>query len=813
MQLFSISELAEEYSIDEDAILFYENKKLLFSGKKRAIGRTYSEFDKFRLKFIINAKNADYAIGNIETLIGKIDPHRPEPFQVKELIEYAESKYKALKKSLAGMDILEQINITCDLELLARYITDVNTLKSRAAISQLSRLKLVKSADEPEPAPISMPEQPIQRETSTPVEPGLGSNTIKHRPRSLYIVLASVTILMIIIYLLAFDGLRPTPWLTSVFKENQSQIHLIQEDKRSPSTQAKASLEMQMQPERSQLPDSSFEDNFSNVPAGDNVSEMDSKDSSPDMLNQTVMERNKEIFAKVYRNLGAADSQNTTASTEQSDDKKTIEPERDTKPMSRSDSIAASKDVKEVSAMPALAKSESTTPLISKNADVSPPAVNERSDSTISEKTPKSPSMAAFMKKITAPPNQPDSSIAEIKPVSRPAPKKAAVDKKTTKSAGKNIGRTKQKTVTVKPDPKQEKPVKQAKPKPDKPTPVQKQPEPVTQSTQSAGKDTQKKTASPLVFAASPSALPPILSSDPKLNLNTELNKDAPKAPAKQPPKPARKTVNDLKTSLPSGTTNLSDLPTDLLDKTSVAKKKATQKNAPAPEVLAWIQKSYNHVVNGEAGEAIVAATVAISFDPNVDSPYINRAWAYSKKGDHDKAIQDCNKALSINPDGALALNNRGLAYQGKGDLDQAERDYEKACKLGLDVACRNYKEITEGNKISRLLGQINNNQVQGNWDTVIRLSTKALGLSPGNVAAYNHRATAYIQKEFFYKAIKDCNDAIKINPKNALSYFNRGNALKQLGNLKVAALDYKKSCDLGLDLGCQNHKEVKAKL
>ena len=79
----------------------------------------------------------------------------------------------------------------------------------------------------------------------------------------------------------------------------------------------------------------------------------------------------------------------------------------------------------------------------------------------------------------------------------------------------------------------------------------------------------------------------------------------------------------------------------------------------------------------------------------------------------------------------------------------------------------------------------------------MIRLSTQVLSLSPGNVAAYHHRAAAYIQKEFYYKAIKDCNDAIKIDANNPLSYFNRGNALKQLGNLKVAALDYKKSCEV----------------
>ena len=51
-RLFSINELADEFGIDKDAILFYEKKELIFPGKRRVLGLSYNEFDKFRLKFI-----------------------------------------------------------------------------------------------------------------------------------------------------------------------------------------------------------------------------------------------------------------------------------------------------------------------------------------------------------------------------------------------------------------------------------------------------------------------------------------------------------------------------------------------------------------------------------------------------------------------------------------------------------------------------------------------------------------------------------------------------------------------------------------
>ena len=111
---------------------------------------------------------------------------------------------------------------------------------------------------------------------------------------------------------------------------------------------------------------------------------------------------------------------------------------------------------------------------------------------------------------------------------------------------------------------------------------------------------------------------------------------------------------------------------------------------------MKWAQKSYESVMSGDAGEAIVASSVAITLDPNLVNAYINRSWAYSKKGLYDRAIQDCDKALAIDNDNALAYNNRGLAFQGKGDLDKAKADYERACKLGFDLGCKNYQEVVE---------------------------------------------------------------------------------------------------------------------
>jgi len=118
-------------------------------------------------------------------------------------------------------------------------------------------------------------------------------------------------------------------------------------------------------------------------------------------------------------------------------------------------------------------------------------------------------------------------------------------------------------------------------------------------------------------------------------------------------------------------------------------------KKGDSKEASHWVQKSFELVSQGKYAESITAADMAISLDPGLANPYINRAWAYSETGQYDKAIGDCDIALAIMPDNALAYNNRGLAHHRKGELSYARRDYKKACELNLEVGCKNYEIVT----------------------------------------------------------------------------------------------------------------------
>ncbi|MGD2125669.1 MAG: tetratricopeptide repeat protein [Desulfobacteraceae bacterium] len=108
-----------------------------------------------------------------------------------------------------------------------------------------------------------------------------------------------------------------------------------------------------------------------------------------------------------------------------------------------------------------------------------------------------------------------------------------------------------------------------------------------------------------------------------------------------------------------------------------------------------WVEKSSISVQKGDWVESMGWASMAISSDVTRWEPYVNRAWAFCELGYYDKAIEDCNEALALNPESSAAYNNRGLAYHRKGEVEKAKEDYEKACSMGLEIACKNYTEIT----------------------------------------------------------------------------------------------------------------------
>ena len=94
---------------------------------------------------------------------------------------------------------------------------------------------------------------------------------------------------------------------------------------------------------------------------------------------------------------------------------------------------------------------------------------------------------------------------------------------------------------------------------------------------------------------------------------------------------------------------------------------------------------------------------------------------------------------------------------------------------------------------------------LKGQYAKAIEAASRAISLAPERVNPYINRALSYIETEMYSKAIKDCNTVLAMDPQNALAYNNRGLSFHRTGKLDKARSDYRKACELGLELGCRN--------
>jgi serine/threonine protein kinase len=81
---------------------------------------------------------------------------------------------------------------------------------------------------------------------------------------------------------------------------------------------------------------------------------------------------------------------------------------------------------------------------------------------------------------------------------------------------------------------------------------------------------------------------------------------------------------------------------------------------------------------------------------------------------------------------------------------------------------------------------------LQRDYDCAIENYTKAIKLNPKSANAYNNRGLSYLNKNDYFKATADFNKAIEINPNNILFYQNRLLAYEKTNDVAQAELDRK---------------------
>jgi tetratricopeptide (TPR) repeat protein len=154
--------------------------------------------------------------------------------------------------------------------------------------------------------------------------------------------------------------------------------------------------------------------------------------------------------------------------------------------------------------------------------------------------------------------------------------------------------------------------------------------------------------------------------------------------------------------------------------------------------------------------DSMISSCTELIMDPatpleRLEQAYINRGVGYFGYGDFKRAIADYDKAIQLKADDTSAYINRGAAYG-------ALRDFPRAI-VDLD---------------------------------------KAIGLKPGNAMALGNRCyTRAIAGTDLEYARNDCDEAIKLEPRNSKHYVSRGLVDLKQGLWEEALLDYEYALDI----------------
>lgn len=184
----------------------------------------------------------------------------------------------------------------------------------------------------------------------------------------------------------------------------------------------------------------------------------------------------------------------------------------------------------------------------------------------------------------------------------------------------------------------------------------------------------------------------------------------------------------------------------------------------------------------------------AIRIDSTIALAFANRASIHYDKEEYDAAIQDLDKAIELDPKYVRAYQDRGDAYREKGDLSQAIEDYKKALSLNpSDKQKASIENALSNAYVDRGVDQKDENAELADYD-------EALRINPNNAVALNNRGATYTSKGEYDRAIQDLDLAIKLKPDYARAFRNRGDAYRGKGDREHAIADYKHALSLNPD-------------
>jgi tetratricopeptide (TPR) repeat protein len=163
-------------------------------------------------------------------------------------------------------------------------------------------------------------------------------------------------------------------------------------------------------------------------------------------------------------------------------------------------------------------------------------------------------------------------------------------------------------------------------------------------------------------------------------------------------------------------------------------------------------------------------------------------------------------------PQSAGSYLDRGILCAGRGEFDKASADFTEALRLDRNMASAYllrgralYASVSQVYSVSDNFSGVGTMSTGGKataeqsrvFDRAIADFSEAIRLDSRNSVAYWERGTAYADKGEPDKGIADYDQAIKINPNYAAAYNSRGIAHYDKRNYDQAIADYNQAIKL----------------
>lgn len=89
------------------------------------------------------------------------------------------------------------------------------------------------------------------------------------------------------------------------------------------------------------------------------------------------------------------------------------------------------------------------------------------------------------------------------------------------------------------------------------------------------------------------------------------------------------------------------------------------------------------------------------------------------------------------------------------------------------------------------------NAQAQGNLELAKALYDRVIAIQPGYAEAWNRRATVFLAEENYPEALRDVNEALRLEPRHFGAWGGLGAVLESLGAKEEALEAYKKALEI----------------